>query len=105
MFEFSFTNRADAIYTKAELVVDDSGKPKQLPWEDWREGEDLLTSGWMRATAPSGDASFVGEVGWSNELGYGLRPAEPKQAEADRAKTVKTIDRGGASGETGHGGH
>ena len=30
LFEFSFTNRADAIYTKAELVVDDDGKPQQL---------------------------------------------------------------------------
>jgi NADH-quinone oxidoreductase subunit I len=110
MFEFSFTSRTDAIYTKAELVVDDSGKPKQLPWEDWREGEDLLTSGWMRATAPSGDASFVGEVGWSNELGYGLRSAEPKQAVADTPKTVKTISRGPAANHSndhsnGHGGH
>jgi NADH-quinone oxidoreductase subunit I len=52
LFEFSFTNRKDAVYTKAELVVGDDGKPQQLPWEDWREGEDLLTSGWMRATAP-----------------------------------------------------
>jgi len=76
LFEFSFTNRRDAVYTKAELVVDDEGKPQHMPWEDWREGEDLLTSGWMRATAPSGDASFVGEVGWSGELGYGVRAAE-----------------------------
>ena len=76
MFEFSFTNRSDAVYTKAELVVDDEGKPQQLPWEDWREGEDLHTSGWMRATAAGGDADFVGKVGWSSELGYGLRPAE-----------------------------
>ncbi len=38
MFEFSFTNRADAIYTKDELLVGDDGKPKQLPWEDWRDG-------------------------------------------------------------------
>ncbi|MCY7299348.1 MAG: NADH-quinone oxidoreductase subunit I [Ilumatobacteraceae bacterium] len=76
LFEFSFTSRSDAVYTKAELVVDDDGKPQQLPWEDWREGEDLLTSGWMRATSPSGDANFVGEVGWSNELGYGLREPE-----------------------------
>ena len=39
MFEFSFTNRNDAIYTREELLVDsESGKPKQLPWEDWREG-------------------------------------------------------------------
>ena len=93
MFEFSFTNRKDAIYTKAELVVDDSGKPKQLPWEDWRPGEEQNTSGWMRATSPSGDATFVGEVGWSNELGFGLRPAEAKQEVADAVKTVRTIAR------------
>ena len=44
---------SDAIYTKAELLVDDDGKPQQLPWEDWREGDDQHTSAWMRATAPS----------------------------------------------------
>ena len=63
----------DAIYTKAELVVDDEGMPQKLPWEDWRAGDDLLTSGWMRATSPSGDATFEGQVGWSGELGYGVR--------------------------------
>ncbi len=57
LFEFSFPNRADAIYTKAELVVDDEGKPKRLPWEDWREGDDEHTSGWMRATSPSRQSS------------------------------------------------
>ena len=31
LFEFSFTNRQDAIYTKDELVVDDDGLPQQLP--------------------------------------------------------------------------
>jgi NADH-quinone oxidoreductase subunit I len=30
----------------------------------------------MRATSPAGDASFVGEVGWTAELGYGVRAAE-----------------------------
>ena len=84
LFEFSFTNREDGIYTKAELLVDDSGKPKRLPWEDWRDGEDELTSGWMRATSPSGDATFRGVSGWSSELGYGLRQPEPGQEEADR---------------------
>jgi NADH-quinone oxidoreductase subunit I len=78
MFEFSFTNRKDAIYTKAELVVGDDGKPQHLPWEDWREGEDLMTSGWVRATAPGGDADFVGQVGWSAELGYGVREPEER---------------------------
>ena len=50
LFEFSFTNRADAIYTRNELLVDaETGKPQQLPWEDWRDGEDDYTSAWMRA--------------------------------------------------------
>jgi NADH-quinone oxidoreductase subunit I len=79
LFEFSFTSRADAIYTKAELVVADDGKPQQLPWEDWREGEDRFTSGWMRATAPSGAVAYEGEVQWSGELGYGVRRPEAGQ--------------------------
>ncbi len=73
LFEFSFTNRSDAIYTKEELLVNDDGTPKKLPWEDWREGDDLMTSGWMRATSPSGSAAYDGEVQWSAELGYGVR--------------------------------
>ena len=84
LFEFSFTNRQDAIYTKKELLVDDDGRPKHMPWEDWRTGEDDLTSGWMRATSASGDATFSGVVGWSNELGHGERAPEPPQEEADR---------------------
>jgi NADH-quinone oxidoreductase subunit I len=85
LFEFSFTNRQDAIYTKAELLVDESGKPQQLPWEDWRDGEDANTSGWMRATSPNGDATFRGVVAWSGERGYGVRTPEPPQDEADRS--------------------
>ena len=91
LFEFSFTNRADAIYTKDELLVDDDGKPRQLPWEDWREGDDTNTSGWMRATAPSGDAEFEGKVAWSGELGRGVRDTEEGQT-AD-AKPAKKVDR------------
>jgi NADH-quinone oxidoreductase subunit I len=81
MFEFSFTNRADAIYTKAELVVDDNGMPKRLPWEDWREGEAEMTSGWMRATAPAGSAQYEGVVQWSGDLGVGVRQGEGGQSE------------------------
>ena len=84
LFEFSFTNRNDAIYTKSELLVGDDGRPQQLPWEDWRAGEDEQTSGWMRATAPAGDASFEGVVSWSGELGYGVRSPEPAQDVRDR---------------------
>lgn len=80
LLEFSFTSRKDAIYTKAELVVDDEGMPQKLAWEDWREGDDALTSGWMRATSSSGDPDYEGVVHWSNELGYGTREPEAGQS-------------------------
>ena len=100
MFEFSFTSREQAIYTKDELVVGDDGKPKQMPWEDWREGEDQNTSAWMRATSPSGDASYEGKVGWSGELGYGIRAPELGQSADDLADgpapdAADTPDEGG----------
>jgi NADH-quinone oxidoreductase subunit I len=105
MFEFSFTNRADAIYTKDELVVDDDGRPRKLPWEDWRPGEDDMTSAWMRATSPSGDASFEGVVGWSGELGYGVRAPEADQDTKDRITTApEMIDEHG-HGPDPHGDH
>ena len=62
LFEFSFTNRDDAIYTKDELLVDDDGRARRQPWELWLGGEDDDTSAWMRATAPSGQAAFEGRV-------------------------------------------
>ena len=78
LFEFSFTNRSDGIYTKAELLVDDDGLPQQLPWEDWTDLDVVapLTSAWMRATSPSGDARYEGKVAWSGELGFGVRPPD-----------------------------
>jgi len=111
MFEFSFTNRADAIYTKAELVVDDAGLPQHLPWEDWRPGEDLNTSAWMRATAPSGSAEFEGIVGWSGELGYGMRAPEADQEikDAITSRSSHGHDDHGhddhGHDDQGHGGH
>jgi NADH-quinone oxidoreductase subunit I len=88
LMEFSFTNRNDAIYTKNELLVDDDGKPSTCPWEDWREGDDLHTSGWMRATSPGGSAEFEGRVQWSGELGFGVRSPEGGQsAHRDDATT------------------
>ena len=82
LFEFSFTNRDDAIYTKAELLVDDDGRPQQLPWEDWSDAELVapLSSAWVRATAPSGSVEHIGEVGWSAELGFGVKAPEAGQA-------------------------
>jgi NADH-quinone oxidoreductase subunit I len=90
MFEFSFSNRADAIYTKRELVVRDDGRPQQLPWEDWRVGDDAHTSGWMRATSPNGVAEFEGEVQWSGELGYGVRAPEGGQSGRRRDELTGT---------------
>ncbi len=83
--EFSFTNRADAIYTKAELVVDDEGLPQRLPWEDWSDLDRVAawSSAWVRATSSSGAADYEGRVAWSGELGFGVKAPEPGQAEAD----------------------
>jgi NADH-quinone oxidoreductase subunit I len=80
LFEFSFTNRDDAIYTRDELLVDDDGHPKHLPWEDWRPGDEEFTSEWVRATSPNGAAIFEGKVAWSGELGRGVRPPEEGQS-------------------------
>jgi NADH-quinone oxidoreductase subunit I len=85
MFEFSFASRRDAIYTKSELLVDDEGLPQQLPWEDWKEGDDRNTSAWARATAPAGVAAMEGKELWSGELGYGIRPAQRGQSDPSSA--------------------
>ena len=107
LFEFSFTSREDAIYTKSELLVGEDGQPQKLSWEDWRPGDETNTSGWMRATSPSGDASFEGIIAWSEERGYGLRapeggqPLEAAQLEAERQAE---LDSAGSHSED-HGGH
>jgi NADH-quinone oxidoreductase subunit I len=95
VYEINYlTDRRDAVYTKAELVVDDEGRPRQLPWEDWRDGEDEHTSAWMRATASSGNAAYEGRVGWSGELGYGVRAPELGQtAGTDAASDEDEEDR------------
>jgi NADH-quinone oxidoreductase subunit I len=80
LFEFSFTDRRDAVYTRDELLVDDQGMPKKQPWEDWRPGDERNTSAWMRATSPNGAAAYEGKVAWSGELGFGVRPPEQGQA-------------------------
>jgi NADH-quinone oxidoreductase subunit I len=92
MFEFSFTNREDAIYTKSELVVDDEGHPQVLPWEDWNPGDDLHTSAWARATAPGGSAAMEGRPLWSAELGYGVRPAQLGQSDPQAADITADTD-------------
>src|SRR5256714_10359388 len=76
LFEFSFTTRRDAIYTKAELLVDDDGRARRMPWEHWVGDEDERASAWVRATAPNGEDAYVGRVAWSPELGFGVRAPE-----------------------------
>ncbi len=80
LFEFSFANRADAIYTKDELLVDDAGRARRQPWEYWRGDEDADASAWMRATSSSGRAEYGDRVNWSGELGVGVRQPEAGQA-------------------------
>jgi NADH-quinone oxidoreductase subunit I len=96
LFEFSFTNRQDAIYGKEELVVDDNGHPKQLPWEDWNETPIETGSAWVRATSPGGAAAHVGRVLWSGELGFGVKPSEGTQEQNDRrTETAPSRSHGG----------
>jgi NADH-quinone oxidoreductase subunit I len=58
------------------LVVDDDGLPQRQPWELWHDGDDSDTSGWMRATASSGNPDYQNRIAWSGELGYGVRAPE-----------------------------
>jgi NADH-quinone oxidoreductase subunit I len=92
MFEWSFVNRQDAIYTKAELLVDDAGLPRELPWEDWKPGDDKNTSAWVRATAPAGSAAMEGKPLWSGELGYGVRPAQMGQSDPSSSHFAADTD-------------
>ena len=105
LFEFAFTNRADGIYTKSELVVGDDGRPQQLPWENWHGGFDpaLDSSGWMRATAPSGAAEFAGIVAWAGELGYGVRAPERASIEAEAGPVPEGAHDHVAHGHDDHG--
>jgi NADH-quinone oxidoreductase subunit I len=91
LFEFSFSNRDDAIYTKRELVVDDDGRARKQPWELWLDdSENDHNSEWMRATSSSGNAAFEGRVNWSGELGYGVREPERGQSGILRSATGMT---------------
>ena len=104
LFEFSFTDRQDAIYTKSELVVGDDGLPRRLPWEDWSDRDAVAahTSAWMRATSPSGAAAYEGRVQWAAELGFGVRPPEQglsvPDAEADHSEADAIFSHTGEPG-------
>ena len=103
LFEFSFTNRRDAIYTKDDLLVRESdGQPQKLPWEDWRKGDEINTSGWMRATSPGGAADFEGQTLWSGERGFGIRSAEEGQAAEAEERAKRIADAPASSGADKH---
>ncbi len=92
LFEFSFTNRDDAIYTRDDLLVDDDGRPRHLRWEDWTDAAAVEdhTSTWMRATAANGDSAYEGKVAWAGELGFGVQPPEGGQVVDVESGQVKT---------------
>ena len=90
-------------------MVDDDGLPQQLPWEDWRDLDAVAaqSSAWVRATAASGDADYVGKVAWSGELGFGVKPAEQGQSEPEPEPHDDHDDHGdhGDHDDHDHGGH
>jgi len=78
LFEWSFTKRDDAIFGKDLLLVGRDGSVKHEGAN--YDPESLKESGgWMRATAPSGDADYEGVVGWSSDAGFGTRTGEAGQ--------------------------
>ena len=85
LFEMSVSDRDDAIYTKAELLVEEDGTPNHpQPPSNLIDLDELkLADGWMRATASSGRAAYEGVVAWTPSAGVGLRPAEAGQSAAD----------------------
>ncbi|MFQ5948739.1 MAG: NADH-quinone oxidoreductase subunit NuoI [Acidimicrobiia bacterium] len=82
LFEMSTTNRQDAIYTRTELLMDpEGGVPHPEPAGPLINLEELkVADGWLRATAPSGRASYEGVVAWTPTAGVGLRPPERSQS-------------------------
>ena len=114
LFEFSFANREDAIYTKTELLVDDDGRARRQPWELWLGGEDDHTSALdarhravaaRRCTrvASAGPASSASACGRPRSASRPPRtrtssrepaPAEPVATHRHRARRSLTHDRG-----------
>lgn len=96
LFEMSTTNRSDAIYTKSELLVDESGSPRHMFETDrFADFEELgKADGWMRATSPQGRASYEGQVAWSGSAGVGVRPSEVGQSRSGEQKPASDAEEG-----------
>jgi hypothetical protein len=81
----STTNRADAIYTKDELLMGADGTvPHMFPDDELADHGELLTAdGWVRATAPSGLAAYEGVQMWQGTPGPASWDPEPAQETRD----------------------
>lgn len=85
LFEFSVTDRQDAIYTKAELLVEPDGTPNHpqadsplVDLDELRRGD-----GWMRATSPAGRREYEGIIAWTPSARTGLPEAERGQSTSE----------------------
>jgi len=107
LFEFSVTDRDDAIYGKEELLVDADGTPNHpQPEGPLIDLNDLkIADGWMRATSPSGRAAYEGVEGWTPSAGVGLRPAELGQTSDAKSLADSLVEQEGDSDQESGGGH
>ena len=85
LFEMSTTNRDDAIYTKETLLMDERGHvPHMFPDDPMADMNELqVADGWVRATAPSGLASYEGLQAWQGTPGPADWAPEPAQEQRD----------------------
>jgi NADH-quinone oxidoreductase subunit I len=85
LFEFSTTNRQDAIFTKEELFMRPDGSvPHMFPDDHLADLTELdHADGWLRATAPGGYAAYEGIQMWQGTPGPGDWSPEPSQDERD----------------------
>jgi NADH-quinone oxidoreductase subunit I len=94
LFEFSTTNRHDAIYTKETLLMDERGVvPHMFPDDQLADlGELDAADGWLRATAPAGAAAYEGLRMWQATPGPADWHPEPGQEERDRRTEEEPAD-------------
>jgi len=105
LFELSVTNRDDAIYTKAELLVDPDGTPNhpQAPGPLADLAELGRPDGWMQATSPAGRAAYEGVIAWTPAAGFGLPQGERGQSGGSSRGGITAAPATGESPPTGEG--
>ncbi|MEE8376471.1 MAG: NADH-quinone oxidoreductase subunit NuoI [Acidimicrobiia bacterium] len=94
LFEMSTTNREDAIYTRETLLMDEKGEvPHMFPDDELADMDELaVADGWVRATAPSGLASYQGVRMWQGTPGPGDWDPEPDQDGIDAMSPTEGDD-------------